>query len=359
MAVGIVVPYTFATQNGPLPLANLDSDILTPYQALSAFATYGNYLVDSSGAANSITVTTPTNTTFSYTAGVPIQVKLANTNTAAAVSINVNGLGSVSVLNADGTNPAVGQLVAAQILPMIYNGTAFVLVGPQSKPSSIAPFTVTAAGNVTLPAPSSGVALALNAVAGNPAAVVTGSTGAFAFQVSGNNSAGGNGADIRGGTSGSDYCVFFRSSALASLGYVAGDGSVVLGNPSGGAEGLGTINVATGISINGNPVYSGIPQTSISASYTTVLGDANKHILCGGGSAKTVTLAANSSVPYPIGTAITVVNAGGGVVTLSCSDTILFAPSGSTGSRTFAATASGTLLKITSVEWLLTGVGVT
>ena len=56
--------------------------------------------------------------------------------------------------------------------------------------------------------------------------------------------------------------------------------------------------------------FRNIPQNSQSAAYTLVLADAGKHIFhpVGDNNARTFTIPANSSVAYPIGTAITFIN---------------------------------------------------
>lgn len=105
----------------------------------------------------------------------------------------------------------------------------------------------------------------------------------------------------------------------------------------------------------------GIPQNSQSTAYTLVLADANKHILhpSADTTARTFTIPANSSVAYPIGTAITFVNQNAaGVLTIAITtDTMRLAGVGTTGSRTLAANGTATALKITSTEWIISGVG--
>lgn len=106
-----------------------------------------------------------------------------------------------------------------------------------------------------------------------------------------------------------------------------------------------------------------IPQNSQSAAYTLVLSDAGKHILhpSADTTARTFTIPANSSVAYPIGTAVTFVNQdSAGVVTIAItSDTMRLAGAGTTGSRTLAANGVATAIKITSTEWIISGNGLT
>lgn len=106
-----------------------------------------------------------------------------------------------------------------------------------------------------------------------------------------------------------------------------------------------------------------VEQNSQSAAYTLVLADAGKHILhpSADTTARTFTIPANSSVAFPVGTAITFVNqnAAGTVTIAITTDTMRLAGAGTTGSRTLAANGMATALKITSTEWIISGTGLT
>jgi hypothetical protein len=108
--------------------------------------------------------------------------------------------------------------------------------------------------------------------------------------------------------------------------------------------------------------FRNIPQNSQSAAYTLVLADSGKHIFhpVGDNNARTFTIPANSSVAYPVGTAITFINMAVANVTIAItSDTLKLSPAGTTGSRTLATNGSATCIKITSTEWLISGSGLT
>lgn len=109
--------------------------------------------------------------------------------------------------------------------------------------------------------------------------------------------------------------------------------------------------------------FRNVPQNSQSAAYTLVLADAGHHILhpSADTTARTMTIPANSSVAYPIGTALTFVNqASAGVMTIAITtDTMRLAGAGTTGSRTLAANGIATAIKVTSTEWLISGTGLT
>ena len=120
----------------------------------------------------------------------------------------------------------------------------------------------------------------------------------------------------------------------------------------------GNLNINNGAGIS--PVYAGIPQSNQDSNYTLVLADANTHILHNTAGAITYTIPGNGTVAFPVGTAITFVNAtGSGVLTLAFTDTVQFYPSGGSGNRTVAANGQVTILKIASTVWSVTGVGVT
>jgi hypothetical protein len=109
--------------------------------------------------------------------------------------------------------------------------------------------------------------------------------------------------------------------------------------------------------------FLNIPQNSQSAAYTLVLSDSGKHILhpSADTAARTFTIPANSSVAFPVGTAVTFINQnGGGDITIAITtDTLRLAGDGSTGSRTLEANGIATCVKVASTEWIIAGVNLT
>lgn len=106
-----------------------------------------------------------------------------------------------------------------------------------------------------------------------------------------------------------------------------------------------------------------IPQNSQSAAYTCVLTDGGKHMFhpSADTTARTYTIPANSSVAYPIGTALTFVNQNGaGVISIAITtDTMRLAGAGTTGTRSLAANGVATAIKLTATEWIISGTGLT
>lgn len=165
-----------------------------------------------------------------------------------------------------------------------------------------------------------------------------------------------------------------------------GGGAVALNNDVGGALAAG--DITAGMIVSGNFSFADnqaritsmvqsqgdaryvkktdhgiLPQNSRSANYTTVLGDAGKHLLHPSAdvTARTFTIDSNANVPYELGSAIEFVNqAGAGVLTIAINaDTMRLAGAGTTGSRTLAANGVATALKLTATEWIISGVGLT
>ncbi len=108
--------------------------------------------------------------------------------------------------------------------------------------------------------------------------------------------------------------------------------------------------------------YINIPQTIMIANYTLALRDQGFQVLhpTSDTTARTVTIPANSAVAFPIGTAITFVNqSGAGVLTIAITTDIMRLAGGTlTGSRVLAANGIATAVKVTTTEWLISGVGI-
>ena len=107
--------------------------------------------------------------------------------------------------------------------------------------------------------------------------------------------------------------------------------------------------------------YLNTPINSQSTAYTLVAADAAKTILhpISDNNARTFTIPANSSVPYPDGTVITFVNLINTVTIAITSDTMYLAGPGTTGSRTLAAYGVASAVKVASTTWVISGNGLT
>lgn len=127
----------------------------------------------------------------------------------------------------------------------------------------------------------------------------------------------------------------------------------ILGTPASGDLSNCTADGTNGVG------FKNIPQNSQSAAYTTVLGDAGKHIYhpTTDDNPRTFTIDSNANVAYPIGTAITFINDQNTLTIAITSDTLVWAEDGSTGSRTLAENGMATAIKVTSTRWIISGTG--
>ena len=191
--------------------------------------------------------------------------------------------------------------------------------------------TVSATGNVT--GANLITAGAVSAVSGNVTGNVTGGNIRTVGQVSAT-------ANVTGGN-------------VLSVGIISATGNIT-GNVYFGN--------ASQLTLDGTNVvgYKNIPQNSQSADYTLVLADAGKHIFHPElDAARTFTIPQNSSVPFPIGTAITFINLSANAVSITSTDGLSLSPTGTSGTRTLAQFGSATCIKYASTNWLISGSGLT
>lgn len=113
------------------------------------------------------------------------------------------------------------------------------------------------------------------------------------------------------------------------------------------------------VSTNHAVGYRDAPQVLQTDNYTLVLADRGKSVVVNGTS-KTVTIPANGTVAFPIGTVIIIVNLNSTALSIAINtDTLTLANSTTTGTRTLAQNGLATLVKITATSWLISGAGLT
>ncbi len=145
--------------------------------------------------------------------------------------------------------------------------------------------------------------------------------------------------------------------AAGSVPYQSGSGATTL--LAAGTDGQ-VLSLASGV-----PAWTntpGIAQNAKTANYTTVLLDAQKQIYYSGSTgSQTLTIPANGTVAYPIGTTLTFINMASVSVSLALTtDTWYWSPTGSTtATRTLAQYGIATAVKMTSTTWMLSGQGLT
>ena len=150
------------------------------------------------------------------------------------------------------------------------------------------------------------------------------------------------------------------SNAITGTGNVVMSTSPTLVTPVLGTPTSGTLSNCT---VDGTDAvgFRNTPVNSQSTAYTLVLADSGKTILhpASDNNARTFTIPANSSVAYPVGTAITFVNLINTVTIAITTDTLYLAGDGSTGSRTLAAYGVASAVKVASTTWIISGNGLT
>jgi hypothetical protein len=121
----------------------------------------------------------------------------------------------------------------------------------------------------------------------------------------------------------------------------------------------GLAATATTASTAASVGYMGLPQSATATTATLVIGDAGKHIYVTTNS-QTITIPANSVVPYPVGTAITfVAGPSATTMTIANNDTMYLVGAGTSGSRTLAAYGTATAIKVAATTWFINGSGLT
>lgn len=142
----------------------------------------------------------------------------------------------------------------------------------------------------------------------------------------------------------------------------AGQGAFSINSASVTLSGALTANPAAPANANTAKAvgYVGMPQVALASGGLTLSAThAGDHIYVTG-TGQTITIPANSSVPFEIGTTIVIINAASVTTTIAITtDTLLLAGAGTTGSRTLAAHGMATLVKITSTSWIISGNGLT
>ena len=105
--------------------------------------------------------------------------------------------------------------------------------------------------------------------------------------------------------------------------------------------------------------YLDVPQALKTANYGLLLADRGKSVVMNGTSL-TLTIPANASVAFPIGTAIAIINLNATSLTVAITtDTMTLVDSATTGSRTMSQNSMATLVKVSATAWLIGGLGVT
>lgn len=270
-----------------------------------------------------------------------------------ATNLYING---VAVSTVVGANPSASVGLSA------VNGVATTFMRSDGAPALSQAIAPTWTGAHTFTPSSSGTTIPITATApvNTLGLVLNGSTNTsntYLMEIlTGQGSGFSSGLFISAGTTSADaaFTIAIAGGTPASnttIFQTAGNGQSFVYAPNAAAAGpTGCYQVG----------YVDVPQNIQTGNYTLALTDRGKHIYTNGATG-TWTIPANASVAFPIGTVITLFNVGSGGYTISpaAGVTLFWYPSGTTGSRTLSQTGLGTLLKIATNQWVLTGVGIT
>lgn len=104
--------------------------------------------------------------------------------------------------------------------------------------------------------------------------------------------------------------------------------------------------------------YRDVPQNLKTANYQLLLSDRGKSVVMNGTSL-TLTIPANASVAFPLGTAIAIINSNSTALSIAITtDTLTLANSTTTGTRTLAQNGIATIVKTSATAWLISGTGI-
>lgn len=131
----------------------------------------------------------------------------------------------------------------------------------------------------------------------------------------------------------------------------AADNALVRADGTGGATAQGS-----GATLSDTGIVAGVAGNALDVktdSYTLVLADAGKTITLTKATAVTLTVPANASVAFPVGTVVNLAQLGAGQVTVAVTSDTLRSSGGKT--KLTGQYSSASLVKIASTEWLLVG----
>lgn len=126
-------------------------------------------------------------------------------------------------------------------------------------------------------------------------------------------------------------------------------------NPTFSFAGSGILSAGDQAGVAHDVGWRDSPVRSVSGGYVPVLADRGFTLLVSSGG---VTLPANGTTAFPVGSVVSVYNNSGGNITLAITtDQLVLAGSNISGSRTLNASGLATFVKIASTAWVVSGAG--
>ncbi len=161
--------------------------------------------------------------------------------------------------------------------------------------------------------------------------------------------------------------LYVNSAVRGTLSYIEADSDLVLDSDGGFRLQLNNTDILNvdsggGIVTPDNDAdefgYKGAPHNEQNGNYTLVLTDAGKKIYkASGGAGETITIPANATVAFPVGTIIVIGNDGGGDLTIAITTDTLEPYGGTAGSQTLGDNQKATIEKVTSTLWKYSATG--
>ena len=151
-----------------------------------------------------------------------------------------------------------------------------------------------------------------------------------------------------------------NSGNIMANGIVSATGNITSGNVT--TAGLSvTGNTATVTTANYSIGYLNIPQVSLAANSTIALTDSGKHYYSVSASNLSLTIANNTSVAWPVGTAISIVNANTGNILINQGTgvSLYLAGNATAGNRVLSTFGMATIMNTAANTWFISGTGLT
>lgn len=259
-----------------------------------------------------------------------------------ATGLFVNGA-AVKTTSASSANPSASVGLSA------VNGVAATFMTSDSAPALSQAISPTWTASHVFTPSSAVVPITANAAVNTQGLVVVGGTNTgntFLVKFATAQGAGfSSGLYIQGGTSSADSALLINNAANnTTFVQVFGDGEFMFAPPT--AAAAQTTNF----------YQVGMMDIPLHATNAPAFQDRGKWI----DATANVTIPANSSVAYPIGTTMMIYNNHGSSITIAVTtDTLTWIPFGSTGTRTLAASGLATVYKRTATSWVIWGFSLT
>lgn len=303
------------------------------------------------GTVDAITLTT-TPTVGAYATNQRFLVRAPGANTTTTPTLNVSGLGTKTIKLPGGTAVSASQWGTNDMLLLTYDGTDFIVIAGDRLRGGAGGFVRNAQTGTTY-----------TILSGDRSKYVTyNNAGAIAVTLPQANS-----TTFGGGWfSWHENVGAGQVTITPTTSTINGGSALVLRTFEWALISSDDVNyraITNGRATGGQSVREigtrGLPvNVQTGATYTLAFGDEGGIIAHSGATAQTITIPANSSVAFPVGTAVTIVNEPGAAnVTVSITTDTLNRGDGAagTGSRTIGPNAVATLIKTTATSWMITG----